>query len=152
LDTSETDLQQKLFTLTKTFTFIALISAIVIFILALIIQCIQTGVNEEIGGKTFMKKLTQNVTLCIVILMVCIPEGLPMAVSISLAHSTQRMYSFDKILVCNLEAPEKLGQITEICTGLTGTMTQTDFTVRKFYAQKKMIKNSRPDTIKNCEL
>lgn len=139
LDTLETDLQQKLFTLTKTFTFIGLISASVILITAIIIQCIQTGVNDEVGGKIFMKKLFQNITLCMVILLVAIPEGLPMSVSISLAHSTTRMYKYENILVRKLDAPERMGQITEICCGLSGTLTSGDMKVEKFYAEQKMI-------------
>lgn len=152
LDTLETDLQQKLFTLTKTFTFIGLISATVILITAIIIQCIQTGVNEEVGGKIFMKKLFQNITLCMVILLVAIPEGLPMSVSISLAFSTTRMYKYENILIRNLDAPERMGQITEICCGLTGTLTSGDMKVQKFYAEQKMINNSRKDTIMHCEM
>lgn len=51
----------------------------------------------------------ENLTLAIVIIMVSIPEGLPMTVSISLAYSTKRMFYNDKILVRNLDSPEKMG-------------------------------------------
>jgi len=152
LNTSETALQQKLWSLTKTFTFIGIIASFVILVTAIIIQCIQTGVNEEVGGKIFMQKLFQNITLFIVLIMVAIPEGLPMSVAISLAHSTTRMYKKEKILVRHLDAPERMGQITQLCTGLTGTLTTGEMSVIKFYAQKKTILNSRKDTIRHCEL
>jgi len=74
-----------------------------------------------------------------VILLVAIPEGLPMSVSISLAHSTTRMYKYENILIRKLDAPERMGQITEICCGLTGTLTSGDMRVEKFYAEQKMI-------------
>jgi len=56
-----------------------------------------------------MKKLMENFTLAVVIIMVSIPEGLPMVVAISLAYSTIRMFEKDKILVRNLGSPEKMG-------------------------------------------
>lgn len=115
--------------MTKTFTFIGIIASFIILVTAIIIQSIQTGVNEEVGGKIFMQKLFQNITLFIVLIMVAIPEGLPMTVSISLAHSTTRLYTSEAILVRKLDAPERMGQITEICTGLTGTLTTGDMTV-----------------------
>ena len=151
IDTStKTELEGKLYNLSKTFTFIGIWAAIIILITAIVIQCIQTGVNEEIGGKIFVKKLMENLTLAIIIIMVAIPEGLPMTVAISLAYSTLRMYDRDHILVRDLGAPEKMGQITELCTGKTGTLTTEDMNVVMFYAQDVMVKNSRVDTIRNC--
>jgi magnesium-transporting ATPase (P-type) len=45
-----------------------------------------------------------------------------------------------------------MGQITDIVTGLTGTMTSGDMNVVKFYTQKKVILNTRKDTFKHCEV
>ncbi len=134
LDTeTKTTLERKLYNMSKTFTFIGLIAAIVILITAIVIQCVQTGVNEEIGGKIFMKKLTENIMIAIIIVMVAIPEGLPMTVAISLAYSTIRMFNRDNILVRDLACPERMGQVTELLTGLTGTLTTCDMKVDKFY-------------------
>jgi len=60
------------------------------------------------------------------------------------------MYYKDKILVQDLEKPEVLGQIEEIITGKTGTMTTEDMKVEKFYAQSVMIENSRANTLVHC--
>lgn len=93
LDTStKTPLEKKLFTLSKTFTFIGIWAAIVILITAIVLLCLQTGISSEVGGKIFMKRLTENITLAIILIMVSIPEGLPMTVAISLAYSVIAMY------------------------------------------------------------
>jgi len=93
-----------------------------------------------------------NITLAVIIVIVAIPEGLPMVVTISLAFSVMRMHEQDGVLVKDLQAPEKLGQATEICTGKTGTLTTEEMTVEAFYAQSSAILNNRPDTLMNCKM
>jgi magnesium-transporting ATPase (P-type) len=66
------------------------------------------------------------------IVIVAVPEGLPLAVSISMAFSVDVMKK-DNLLVKKVEAPETLGYIREICTGKTATLTKNDMTVNKFY-------------------
>jgi len=64
----------------------------------------------------------------ITILVVAIPEGLPLAVTISLAFSVLKMQQ-DNILVRHLEACEIMGGATTICTDKTGTLTLNEMTV-----------------------
>lgn len=85
-------------------------------------------------------------------IIVAIPEGLPLTVGISLAFSVMKMYNSDKILVRKLDAPEKMGEIEEIIIGKTGTITQADMKVAKFWCEDSTIINSRKNTILNCEL
>jgi len=96
-------------------------------------------------------KFVRAVTITITIIIVVIPEGLPLTVAISLASSVQRMKK-DHILVRNLSSPEVMGSVEEICTGKTGTLTKGEMKVVEFYAQKRLIKNSRKNTLFNCEL
>lgn len=84
--------------------------------------------------------------------MVAIPEGLPMTVAVSMAHTTKQMQKLDNILVRNLEAPEKMAQVNELCVGLTGTITSGKMGVAKIYAQNITVINDRNDTIHNCAL
>jgi Ca2+-transporting ATPase len=86
------------------------------------------------------------------LIIVAIPEGLPLTVGISLAFSVMKMYNSDKILVRKLDAPEKMGEIEEIIIGKTGTITQADMKVAKFWCEDSTIINSRKNTILNCEL
>lgn len=88
--------------------------------------------------------LTQFVT----IIIVAVPEGLPLTITLSLAYSVMRMKS-DGVLVKDLHAPEKMGEVNEILIGKTGTLTTADLKVKKFYVQSKYIENKRNDTFNN---
>jgi len=60
--------------------------------------------------------------LGVAIVAVAIPEGLPLAVTISLAYSVGQMFK-ENNLVRRLEASETMGGANEICTDKTGTLT-----------------------------
>uniref|UniRef100_A0A7S3CL09 Cation-transporting P-type ATPase C-terminal domain-containing protein n=1 Tax=Strombidium rassoulzadegani TaxID=1082188 RepID=A0A7S3CL09_9SPIT len=98
-----------------------------------------------------LTKLPQYINLLVVIAVVSIPEGLPLTVGVALAFSVLRMFK-DKLLVKKLDAPEKMGGIDEICCGKTGTITEGKMKVASFYCEQKSVKNSRKDTLLNCEL
>ena len=66
--------------------------------------------------------------MIIIIIIVAVPEGLPMTIGLSLAYSVMRMKD-DGILVKNLDAPEVMGSVEEICTGKTATLTKNDMKV-----------------------
>jgi Ca2+-transporting ATPase len=78
---------------------------------------------EDSAAKVFFGELPKTINLIVVLIIVAIPEGLPLSVGISLAFSVMRMYNSDKILVKKLDAPEKMGEIEEIIIGKTGTIT-----------------------------
>jgi len=82
-----------------------------------------------------MKKLVEAIVIALVMLVVVIPEGLPMTVAISLAHSVLQMNKYDNILVRDLASVEKVGLITDLCLGKTGTMTTEQMEVVNFYTQ-----------------
>jgi len=69
------------------------------------------------------------VTTAITVLAVAVPEGLPLAVTLSLAISSRRM-SKEQNLVKTLEACETMGSATTICSDKTGTLTANRMTVR----------------------
>jgi P-type E1-E2 ATPase len=66
----------------------------------------------------------------ITVVVVAIPEGLPLAVTISLAYSTRRMLK-DNNLIRVLAACETMGNATDICSDKTGTLTENRMTVTK---------------------
>jgi len=47
----------------------------------------------------------------------------------------------DGILVRDLNSPEVMGRIDEICTGKTGTLTKGDMKVAQFYSQSLLVRN-----------
>jgi magnesium-transporting ATPase (P-type) len=109
--------------------------------------------NEAIrnDAPAIIKSIVDYLTLSIAIIIVAVPEGLPLAISLSLAYSVRRMKD-DQILVKNLNSPEVMGTVEEICTGKTATLTANDMQVRHFYTQSKLIHNDRKNTLLNCEL
>ncbi|XP_024049381.2 plasma membrane calcium-transporting ATPase 2 isoform X6 [Terrapene carolina triunguis] len=83
----------------------------------------------------------------VTVLVVAVPEGLPLAVTISLAYSVKKMMK-DNNLVRHLDACETMGNATAICSDKTGTLTTNRMTVVQAYvgdAHYKEIPN--PDSI-----
>ena len=60
--------------------------------------------------------------IAVTIIVVAVPEGLPLAVTISLAFSVQKMFK-ENNLVKRLHASETMGGANEICSDKTGTLT-----------------------------
>ena len=153
LDTSsKTPLQTKLESLGNTFTKWGLYASLIIFIANMINFIIRVSAFEEYRtASSIINDLATYFTLSITIVIVAVPEGLPLAIMISLAYSVLRMKD-DGILVKNLNSPEVMGKVDEICTGKTGTLTKNEMTVTQFYTQSKLIQNKRKNTVFNCDL
>ena len=83
----------------------------------------------------FIAYLLQTVMIAVTLIVVSVPEGLPMAVTLSLAYSMRRMLKTNN-LVRKMHACETMGATTVICTDKTGTLTQNRMTVEdvQFYA------------------
>ncbi|KAI1837832.1 hypothetical protein DTO006G1_4509 [Penicillium roqueforti] len=80
--------------------------------------------NGAVKGKEFVDILIVAVT----VIVVAIPEGLPLAVTLALAFATTRMVK-ENNLVRVLRACETMGNATVICSDKTGTLTQNKMTV-----------------------
>lgn len=70
----------------------------------------------------------KTLMIAVTLIVVAVPEGLPMAVTLSLAYSMRRMLKTNN-LVRKLHACETMGAATVICTDKTGTLTQNRMTV-----------------------
>nr|XP_060619152.1 plasma membrane calcium-transporting ATPase 3 isoform X1 [Anolis sagrei ordinatus]XP_060619153.1 plasma membrane calcium-transporting ATPase 3 isoform X1 [Anolis sagrei ordinatus] len=107
-------------------------SAITVIILVLYFV-IETFV---IDGKTWLTECTpvyvqyfvKFFIIGVTVLVVAVPEGLPLAVTISLAYSVKKMMK-DNNLVRHLDACETMGNATAICSDKTGTLTTNRMTV-----------------------
>ncbi|XP_075691471.1 plasma membrane calcium-transporting ATPase 3 isoform X3 [Rhinoderma darwinii] len=111
-------------------------SAITVIILVLYFV-IETFVVE---GKVWLAECTpvyvqyfvKFFIIGVTVLVVAVPEGLPLAVTISLAYSVKKMMK-DNNLVRHLDACETMGNATAICSDKTGTLTTNRMTVVQSY-------------------
>lgn len=72
----------------------------------------------------------QTLMIAVTLIVVAVPEGLPMAVTLSLAYSMRRMLKTNN-LVRKMHACETMGATTVICTDKTGTLTQNQMSVEE---------------------
>lgn len=101
-------------------------SALLLFIVLLIsfLAELDDKTSASAKGQNFMRILITAIT----VVVVAVPEGLPLAVTLALAFATTRMLK-DNNLVRVLQACETMGNATTICSDKTGTLTQNKMTV-----------------------
>ncbi len=84
--------------------------------------------NSSFQWVEFIAYLLKTLMVAVTLIVVSIPEGLPMAVTLALAYSMRRMLKTNN-LVRKLHACETMGATTVICTDKTGTLTQNQMQV-----------------------
>ena len=120
---NKTPLENKLNDIADLIGYFGLGSAIVTFV-ALGIQMLVRYLtsSEEFSIPDMIKKLLTIIILCVSIIVVAIPEGLPLAVTLSLAFSIKKLMDNNN-LVRKMHACETMGGANIICTDKTGTLT-----------------------------
>ncbi|XP_075248477.1 LOW QUALITY PROTEIN: plasma membrane calcium-transporting ATPase 2-like [Convolutriloba macropyga] len=122
-------------------------AAAVLTVLVLVVRFI---INELLNGRmpawSWLNEFVGHIIIGVTVLVVAVPEGLPLAVTISLAYSVKKMMK-DNNLVRHLDACETMGSATTICSDKTGTLTKNRMTVTQIYAQKQHHKDI-PNTFK----
>lgn len=92
-------------------------------VLILIGRCILYFLNIDFEWISFIPYFLQSVMIAVTLVVCSVPEGLPMAVTLSLAYSMRAMLKTNN-LVRKMHACETMGATTVICTDKTGTLTQ----------------------------
>ncbi|MDE5845736.1 MAG: calcium-translocating P-type ATPase, PMCA-type, partial [Muribaculaceae bacterium] len=87
-------------------------------------------VSNSFEWVDFITYLLQTLMIAVTLVVVAVPEGLPMAVTLSLAYSMRRMLKTNN-LVRKMHACETMGATTVICTDKTGTLTQNQMQIYK---------------------
>lgn len=82
----------------------------------------------DVDPLAFIAYILQTLMIAMTLVVVSVPEGLPMAVTLSLAYSMRRMLKTNN-LVRRMHACETMGATTVICTDKTGTLTQNRMSV-----------------------
>ncbi|XP_077217304.1 calcium-transporting ATPase 5, plasma membrane-type-like [Tasmannia lanceolata] len=134
-------------------TFIGIVGLVIaLFVLVVLLVRYFTGHAKDIDGnvqyipgKTSLSSTINGVikivTIAVTIVVVAVPEGLPLAVTLTLAYSMRKMM-VDKALVRRLSACETMGSATTICSDKTGTLTLNQMTVVNAYVCGKLINPS----------
>ncbi|WP_289158061.1 calcium-translocating P-type ATPase, PMCA-type [uncultured Muribaculum sp.] len=86
--------------------------------------------TSEFDWVSFLTYFLQTLMIAVTLVVVAVPEGLPMAVTLSLAYSMRSMLKTNN-LVRKMHACETMGATTVICTDKTGTLTQNQMQVYK---------------------
>eukprot|EP01138_Halocafeteria_seosinensis_P008652 gb/GECG01008843.1/.p1 GENE.gb/GECG01008843.1/~~gb/GECG01008843.1/.p1 ORF type:complete len:1219 (+),score=193.52 gb/GECG01008843.1/:1-3657(+) len=129
-ETKDTPLQEKLEVMVKKIGYFGTLAAVLTFICMMIMIGTSPDVIDDEGGPG--RWVLRAFIIGVTIIVVAIPEGLPLAVTISLAYSTMKMMR-DKNLVRVLSACETMGNATDICSDKTGTLTQNQMSVSAIY-------------------
>ncbi|GER28339.1 calcium-transporting ATPase [Striga asiatica] len=128
-------------------TFIGIVGlSVALLVLVVLLARFFTGTSKNpdgsaqfIRGTTSVSQIVDGVihiiTAAVTIVVVAVPEGLPLAVTLTLAYSMKKMMA-DKALVRRLSACETMGSATTICSDKTGTLTLNQMTVVEAYVGK----------------
>ena len=127
-------LQKKLTKLALYIGYAGTAAAVLCFlVLVLKFSITKFGINREPWDSSMdFSELLHFAIIGITVLVVAVPEGLPLAVTISLAFSVKKMLR-DNNLVRYLHACETMGNATAICSDKTGTLTTNRMTVVESY-------------------
>lgn len=133
-ESDPTPLQQSLTATAKTIGIIGLVFATITFVLLLINYFVTSGSYDSETTPTVdaINAIIKAFVLAVTIVVVAVPEGLPLAVTISLAYSMKKMMKTNN-LVRKLAACETMGGATNICSDKTGTLTQNKMTAMQAY-------------------
>lgn len=126
-ENEDTPLQVKLANMANWIGYLGTAAAGLLFIILLIRFLAGLSGNTDtpaMKGSNFLDILIVAIT----IIVVAVPEGLPVAVTLALSFATKRMLK-ENNLVRHLRACETMGNATTICSDKTGTLTQNKMTV-----------------------
>lgn len=123
----QTPLQIKLDKLAKS---IAKIAGFASFLLLLILlfRLVATFTGSPLSPAEKASKFMDILIVSVTIIVVAVPEGLPLAITLSLAFATSQMVKMNN-LVRILKSCETMGNATTVCSDKTGTLTQNKMTV-----------------------
>ena len=142
VEPSSTPLQDRLDVLVVTVGNFGIGAAIATFIASMIRWIINGSEGKGWDGVLILDYLINSVT----IVVVAIPEGLPLAITLGLAFAMRKMMA-DQNLVRRLEACETMGSATQLNADKTGTLTQNRMTVTDAYLGGTQYDSVPPDDI-----
>ena len=139
---NKTPLENKLNIIADLIGYFGLGSAIITFIALCIQLAFEYFTNKEMEVIEIVNKILKILILCVSIIVVAIPEGLPLAVTLSLAFSIKKLMDRNN-LVRKMHACETMGGANYICTDKTGTLTENQMYIVSLITNNKEINIKR---------
>ena len=139
---NKTPLENKLNIIADFIGYFGLGSAVVTFIALCIQLIIEYFTNKDMKIIDIVNKFLKILILCVSIIVVAIPEGLPLAVTLSLAFSIKKLMDRNN-LVRKMHACETMGGANYICTDKTGTLTENQMYIVDLVTNNKDINIKR---------
>ena len=139
---NKTPLENKLNIIADLIGYFGLGSAIITFIALCIQLTVEYFTNKELTTMEIVNKILKILILCVSIIVVAIPEGLPLAVTLSLAFSIKKLMDRNN-LVRKMHACETMGGANYICTDKTGTLTENQMYIVSLITSNKEINIKR---------
>jgi len=139
---NKTPLENKLNIIADFIGYFGLGSAVVTFIALCIQLIIEYFTNKDMKIIDIVNKFLKILILCVSIIVVAIPEGLPLAVTLSLAFSIKKLMDRNN-LVRKMHACETMGGANYICTDKTGTLTENQMYIVNLITSNKDINIKR---------
>lgn len=154
-NTKETPLQEKLDILKDKISNLGYFVAILIGIVMLLKEILlRWFFQQSLLDSTTIDVVVNAFIISITVLVVALPEGLPMAVTLSLVHSMQKMKE-ENNLVKYIDSSETMGNVNELCSDKTGTLTTGEMILsRAFLLNTDYVleKNDSPNILSNSKI
>ena len=136
----ETPLQVKLNGVATIIGKIGLTFAVLTFLILAVRYLVEKALNNEFTDWSSSDALTilDFFATAVTIIVVAVPEGLPLAVTLSLAFAMKKLMD-ERALVRHLSACETMGSASCICTDKTGTLTTNHMVVERIWISEKIV-------------
>lgn len=153
IESELTPLQKKLETIANQIGTLGVYVAILTFIAMTVrlLVAIFYANERDLTDKQNLTDLLDAFIIAVTVVVVAVPEGLPLAVTISLAFSVSKMQK-EHNMVRRLHASETMGGANEICTDKTGTLTKNEMSVMAMYLEDKIVEGTRNADLKNTSV
>lgn len=140
-DSEVTPLQARLDNLAEGISKYGFLAALVLFVVLFIRFCVNIApggkFNHELAAEKG-KKFLDIIIVAVTIVVVAVPEGLPLAVTLALAFATTRMAQNGN-LVRVLRSCETMGGATAVCSDKTGTLTENRMRIVRAFINRKLL-------------
>ncbi|GMT22007.1 hypothetical protein PFISCL1PPCAC_13304, partial [Pristionchus fissidentatus] len=144
---SKSVLQIKLSNLAIQIGYIGSVVALATVIILVVRFCInEYMINKQPVKAADLSHLVNYIIIGVTVLVIAVPEGLPLAITLALTYSVKKMM-LDNNLVRHLDACETMGNATTICSDKTGTLTTNRMTAVQSYINGTFNKQVQPKNL-----